>query len=193
MLALILLTVAAPLMLALTIVVLLVQGRPVFFVQRRPGRWGRPFPLVKFRTMLVAEPGATGPDDDADRITRLGRVLRATSLDELPELVSVLRGHMALVGPRPLLPDYLDLYSGEQHLRHQVRPGLTGLAQVSGRNALPWPEKLALDVGYVRHRSHWLDLTILVRTVATVLGRGATRHEGHATMPRWDGSVGHRT
>ncbi|GAA3673597.1 sugar transferase [Nocardioides ginsengisoli] len=192
-LTLVLLVVAVPLMLAIALLLLVTQGQPVLFVQERPGRYGRPFPLVKFRTMRPADPSSalSAPgDDDAQRITRIGRVLRASSLDELPELVSVLRGHMTLVGPRPLLPEYLDHYTGVQHLRHQIRPGLTGLAQVSGRNGLDWPDKLALDVAYVRRRSHRLDLLILLRTIGTVLDRRATSHAGHATMPRWDGRAG---
>lgn len=187
-LSVVLLVVLAPVAVVLTLTLLVVQGRPVFFVQQRPGRYGRPFSLVKFRTMAPATAADAG-DDDA-RITRIGRFLRASSLDELPELINVARGDMALVGPRPLLLDYLDHYTGEQHLRHQVRPGLTGLAQVSGRNALTWPEKLALDISYVRRRSHLLDLWILARTVRAVLmPKGDTSHAGHATMPRLDGPL----
>lgn len=175
----------APVLALVAVLVLVAEGRPVFFVQQRPGRHGRPFALIKFRTMRPSSSTEVGTDDEA-RITSIGRFLRASSLDELPELVNVLRGDMALVGPRPLLPDYLDHYTGVQHLRHQVRPGLTGLAQVSGRNALTWPEKLDLDVSYVRRRSHLLDLWILARTVrAVLLPSGDTSHAGHATMPRF--------
>lgn len=186
-LSVLLVVVLAPVLVVLALTLLVVQGGPVFFVQQRPGRHGRPFSLIKFRTMAVA---ATADADDDARITRIGRLLRASSLDELPELINVVRGDMALVGPRPLLPDYLDHYTGEQHLRHQVRPGLTGLAQVSGRNALTWPEKLALDISYVRRRSHRLDLWILACTVrAVLLPKGDTSHAGHATMPRLDGPL----
>ncbi|WP_408897260.1 sugar transferase [Nocardioides sp. R1-1] len=178
-----LLVAVLPVLAVVAVVVLLTDGRPLLFRQERPGRFGQPFTLVKVRTMRAA----SGPtEDDEQRISRVGRFLRATSLDELPELWNVVRGDMSLVGPRPLLDDYLGAYTGVQHLRHQVRPGLTGLAQVSGRNALDWQAKLDLDVHYVRERSHALDLRILARTLVTVLGRDGVSHPGHATMPRLD-------
>lgn len=177
-----------PLLVGISAVILLTQGRPVLFRQTRTGRAGVPFTLVKFRTM--APPRADGAaDDDAARLTGLGRVLRASSLDELPQLVHVLWGQMSLVGPRPLLPDYLELYSDRQRRRLEVRPGITGLAQVSGRNALSWDDRLELDVRYVETWSLGLDLRILARTVGTVLGRHGVAAEGSATMPRFTGST----
>ncbi len=163
-------------------------GSPVFFRQTRPGLHGRPFRMVKFRTMTDAR----GPDGellpDAERLTAFGRFLRATSLDELPELWNVLRGDMSLVGPRPLLMEYLPLYSPEQARRHEVRPGVTGWAQVNGRNALGWDDKFRLDVWYVEHRSIWLDCRILWLTVKKVLVRDGISAAGEATMPRFTGS-----
>ena len=163
-------------------------GSPVFFRQRRPGLHGRPFTLLKFRTMTDArnEEGRLIPDEQ--RLTRFGRFLRRTSLDELPELINVLRGEMSLVGPRPLLVEYLERYTVEQARRHEVVPGITGWAQVNGRNALTWEEKFEFDVWYVDHLSLWLDMRILVRTILqTVAGRGVSA-EGHATMPVFEGT-----
>jgi lipopolysaccharide/colanic/teichoic acid biosynthesis glycosyltransferase len=161
-------------------------GRPVLFRQQRPGWHGHPFELVKFRTMR--EPSAdTGPADDAARMTRLGGVLRASSLDELPTLLNVLRGDMSVVGPRPLLLEYLQLYTVEQGRRHDIRPGVTGLAQITGRNATTWDERLRLDVEYVNSRSLAVDLQILAATVRRVLRRDGVAQEGHATMPRFQG------
>lgn len=166
------------------------MGSPVLFRHQRPGRHGRPFTLLKLRTMREA-PGEDGrPLPDADRLTGLGRALRATSLDELPTLWNVVRGDMRLVGPRPLLTRYLDRYSPRQARRHEVAPGLTGWAQIHGRNALSWEDKLRLDVWYVEHRSLGLDLRILAATVFQVLARRGIRAEGHATMPEFPGSPG---
>ena len=162
-------------------------GSPVLFRQARPGRHGEIFTLVKFRTMRAAAPGE-GVENDGDRLTPLGRRLRAASLDELPTLVNVIRGDMSLVGPRPLLVEYLDRYTPEQARRHEVRPGVTGLAQVSGRNALSWEEKFALDVWYVDNQSLTLDLKILWLTVKSVLRREGISAEGHETMPKFEGS-----
>ncbi|MGO4303104.1 sugar transferase [Cupriavidus sp. RAF12] len=163
-------------------------GSPVLFAQTRPGKDGKPFRMVKFRTMTDER----GPDGtllpDAERLTRFGRLLRATSLDELPELWNVLNGDMSLVGPRPLLMEYLPLYSPEQARRHEVRPGVTGWAQVNGRNALSWEEKFALDVWYVDHQSFWLDIRILWLTVRKVLVREGISASGEATMSRFAGS-----
>jgi len=163
-------------------------GSPVLFCQVRPGLHGKPFTMVKFRTMTDAR----GPDGallpDAVRLTPFGRWLRATSLDELPELWNVLRGDMSLVGPRPLLMEYLPLYSPEQARRHAVRPGVTGWAQVNGRNAISWEDKFALDVWYVDHRSLWLDIKILWLTVRKVLVRDGISAEGEATMPKFEGT-----
>ena len=168
-----------PAMLAIGLLVLATLGRPVLFRQQRPGRGGEPFTLVKFRTMRLAEPAR--PAGDRLRLTTLGRLLRATSLDELPTLWNVLRGHMSLVGPRPLLPAYLGRYTPQQARRHEIRPGITGLAQVSGRNELSWPERFAYDVWYVDHRSLYLDLQILARTSWTVLSRQGITAPGCAT------------
>lgn len=162
-------------------------GSPVFFRQTRPGRHGRPFQMVKFRTMTDAK----GPDGrllpDAERLTPFGRFLRSTSLDELPELFNVLKGDMSLVGPRPLLMEYLPLYTPEQSRRHDVRPGITGWAQVNGRNALSWEEKFKLDGWYVDHRSLWLDVKILWLTVRKVLVREGISADGEATMSKFTG------
>lgn len=162
-------------------------GRPILFHQTRPGLHGRPFDMIKFRTMTGAR-GADGePLPDRDRLTSFGYSLRATSLDELPELWNVLTGDMSLVGPRPLLMEYLPLYSPEQARRHEVQPGITGWAQVNGRNALTWEEKFRLDVWYVDHRSIWLDLKILWLTVREVLSRAGVNAAGEATMQKFTG------
>ena len=164
-------------------------GSPVFFRQTRPGLLGKPFEMVKFRTMLVLD--ARGADNqllpDADRLSTFGRFLRASSLDELPELWNVVKGDMSLVGPRPLLIEYLPLYSPEQARRHEVRPGITGWAQVNGRNALSWEEKFKLDVWYVNNRSLWLDVKILWLTVRKVLVREGISADGEATMSKFKG------
>lgn len=162
-------------------------GKPVFFRQPRPGLNGRVFMLYKFRTMTNDRDAEGQLLPDADRLTSIGRWLRETSLDELPELWNVLRGDMSLVGPRPLLVEYLDQYTPEQARRHHVRPGLTGWTQVSGRNDMPWSRKLALDTWYVDHRNFWLDLRILVRTIPVALGRQGVSLSGHATAPRFGG------
>lgn len=162
-------------------------GSPILFRQIRPGLYGVPFEMVKFRTM-TSERGPEGQLlPDALRLTPFGRFLRASSLDELPELWNVLRGEMSLVGPRPLLMEYLPLYSPEQARRHEVRPGITGWAQVNGRNAISWADKFALDVWYVDHRSLWLDVRILWLTVRKVLVRDGISAAGEATMPRFEG------
>ena len=187
-----LLALLALLLLALPLLVLalLVRrklGSPVLFRQVRPGLHGQPFEMVKFRTMTDAR-GADGALlPDAVRLTPFGRFLRASSLDELPELWNVLKGEMSLVGPRPLLMEYLPLYSPQQARRHEVRPGITGWAQVNGRNALGWDEKFKLDVWYVDHRSLWLDIKILWLTVKKVLVREGISAAGEATMPRFTG------
>lgn len=175
----------APLMGIVAMVVLATMGRPIIFRQLRPGWRGVPFGLVKFRTMRVATAGAAA--DDATRLTRTGRFLRATSLDELPEFWNVLRGEMSLVGPRPLLMQYLPLYSPEQARRMEVRPGITGWAQIHGRNALSWPERLAYDVWYVDHLSLGVDLRILLRTIGQVVRRRGISQPGHVTMEPFRG------
>ncbi len=184
--ALALLFLALPL-LALAWLISRKLGSPVLFRQVRPGLHGKPFTMVKFRTMTDER----GPDGallpDAQRLTSFGRFLRASSLDELPELWNVLRGEMSLVGPRPLLMEYLPLYTPEQARRHEVCPGITGWAQVNGRNAISWTDKFALDVWYVDHRSLWLDVQILWRTVRKVLVRDGISAPGDATMPKFEG------
>ncbi|MCB9727932.1 MAG: sugar transferase [Deltaproteobacteria bacterium] len=182
------LTLTAPVMAGAALAVAATMGRPVLFRQERPGLHGRTFRLMKFRTMRAPRPGEEGPEADAARLTRTGRFMRATSVDELPTLFNVLRGDMSLVGPRPLLVRYLPRYSPEQARRHEVRPGITGWAQVNGRNAIGWEQKLALDVWYVDHRSLALDLRILAMTVLKVLRRSDISQEGHATMPEFMGS-----
>lgn len=186
------LVVLAPVIAATAVAVRRSMGSPVLFRQVRPGRGGRPFTMVKFRTMAEPDP-ARGLVTDADRLVPLGKALRSTSLDELPSLWNVVRGDMSLVGPRPLLTSYLDRYSPEQSRRHEVRPGLTGWAQVNGRNAVTWEERLAMDVWYVDHRSLRLDAQILWRTIAQVARRDGITADGHVTMPEFlgPGEAGH--
>lgn len=181
------LIVLSPLMLVIAALVWANAGSPVIFKQVRPGLHGRPFTLYKFRTMTDArdENGRLLPDEQ--RLTKFGRFLRSTSLDELPELFNVLKGDMSLVGPRPLLMEYLPLYTPEQARRHEVRPGITGWAQVNGRNAISWEEKFKYDVWYVDNWSLWLDLKILFMTIVAVLRRNGISAEGHATMPVFRG------
>jgi len=181
------LVVGAPVFAATAALVWADVGRPLVFRQDRVGLGGRVFELVKFRTMKDAVDAAGRPLPDGERLTRIGRLLRASSLDELPQLINVLRGDMSLVGPRPLLVEYLPRYSPEQARRHEVAPGITGLAQVAGRNGLSWPEKFALDVYYVDHQSAVLDLKILARTVAAVVRRDGISAAGQATMPPFQG------
>ena len=177
----------SPLFALLALVVLLGMGPPVFFRQRRPGLGDQAFTLLKFRTMKMGAAGVE-PVPDSQRLTALGRVLRRTSLDELPELINVLRGDMSLVGPRPLLMEYLSLYNPEQARRHDVRPGITGWAQVNGRNAITWEEKFRLDVWYVDHRSVGLDFIILWKTVIRVISAEGVSQPGHATMEPFRGT-----
>jgi len=181
------LVVTAPLQLVVAGLVARKLGRPVFFVQPRPGKDAVVFDLVKFRTMLPVDE-ARGLVTDEDRMTRFGALLRSTSLDELPTLWNVLRGDMSLVGPRPLLVRYLDRYSTRQARRHEVRPGVTGLAQVSGRNAISWEDKLELDVRYVETRSLRADLTILLATVRRVVARDGVTAEGSVTTDEFLGT-----
>lgn len=178
----------APALIVLALLIRLRLGSPILFRQRRPGRRGEIFTMVKFRTMTDARDasGALKPDDE--RLTKFGAWLRRTSADELPELWNVLRGEMSLVGPRPLLPEYLPLYSSEQARRHAVRPGITGWAQVNGRNAISWSEKLRLDVWYVDHRSVALDFRILGMTVGRVFARDGVNQPGHATAEPFRGA-----
>lgn len=176
------LVVLSPLLLVIALLVLVSMGAPVLFVQERPGLHGRLFRILKFRTMRA------GDGDDASRLTRVGNLLRRTSLDELPELWNVLRGDMSLVGPRPLLPQYLPLYSSEQARRHDIRPGITGWAQVNGRNAITWPQKFELDVWYVDNRSMLLDLRIILLTLWKTVSRQGVSQDGRATVDYFTGN-----
>lgn len=176
------------LVLLVAFLVRLKLGSPVLFVQDRPGLGGKVFRIYKFRTMRNAAGSDGRPLSDEERMTRFGALLRKTSLDELPEFWNVLMGDMSLVGPRPLLTQYLERYSPEQARRHEVRPGLTGWAQVNGRNAVDWDERLAMDVWYVDHQSLSLDLKIVWMTVAVVFGRSGVSADGHVTMPEFMGS-----
>ena len=164
-------------------------GTPVLFCQTRPGKDGKPFQIVKFRTMLDAVDTQGNSLPDSERMTEFGHLLRSTSLDELPGLWSVLKGEMSLVGPRPLLMEYLPLYSKEQYRRHDVRPGITGWAQVNGRNAISWENKFELDVWYVDNRSFWLDVKILVLTVKKVIVRDGISGDGEVTMGKFTGNT----
>jgi lipopolysaccharide/colanic/teichoic acid biosynthesis glycosyltransferase len=183
-----LLLVLSPLLLVLYALIWLKLGNPVIFRQTRPGLHGKPFTMVKFRTMTERrnERGELLPD--RERLTKFGRFLRASSLDELPELWNVLRGEMSLVGPRPLLMEYLPLYSSEQARRHEMRPGITGWAQVNGRNAISWDDKFRLDVWYVDHQSLWLDIRILLMTARKVMMRDGISAAGEATVSKFNGS-----
>jgi lipopolysaccharide/colanic/teichoic acid biosynthesis glycosyltransferase len=182
-----LLVISLPVQLAVAAAVAMIHGRPVIFVQNRPGLDGTVFQLRKFRSMRLERDAG---EPDAGRLTRLGTFLRATSLDELPTLVNVLKGDMSIVGPRPLLVQYLPLYTHEQARRHEVRPGITGLAQVNGRNALSWQDRFAFDVEYVDHLSLTTDARILLRTVAAVLKRTGVTAPGHPTMVPFAGRGG---
>jgi sugar transferase EpsL len=182
------LLISAPLMAAIALAIRWSMGRPILFRQMRPGYRGEPFKLLKFRTMNAAR-DARGCDlPDAERLTPIGRLLRRLSFDELPQLWNVLRGDMSLVGPRPLLMQYMDRYTPEQARRHDIKPGITGWAQVHGRNGLTWPEKFALDLWYVDNWSLWLDSRILVRTLWQVLKREGISQPGHATMAEYSAS-----
>lgn len=165
-------------------------GSPVFFIQERSGLCGRPFQMIKFRTMTDEKNDRGESLPDSVRLTTFGAFLRSSSLDELPELWNVLRGEMSLIGPRPLLMEYLTLYTPEQSRRHEVRPGITGWAQVNGRNTISWEEKFSLDVWYVDNRSFWLDMKVLVLTVKNIINRHGINADGETTMQRFEGSKG---
>ena len=178
----------APLLLAIGFMVFVDLGRPVLFRQVRPGLCGKPFSLVKFRTMLDLRDNEGQLLPNQARLTRFGKFLRSTSLDELPELWNVLAGHMSLVGPRPLLMEYLPLYNERQARRHEVRPGVTGWAQVNGRNTVPWEERFEMDVWYVENRTLWLDVRILASTIGRILTRDGISTPGRATIERFQPS-----
>lgn len=179
-----------PLLLVTAILVRFRLGSPILFRQERPGLNGQPFILLKFRTMTDQRDSLGNLLDDSKRMTPFGQFLRSSSMDELPELINVLKGDMSLVGPRPLLVEYLELYSPEQARRHEVRPGITGWAQINGRNAISWDEKFAFDTWYVDHQSFLLDLRILLRTVVQVFRREGISEKGQATMSKFKGSDG---
>jgi lipopolysaccharide/colanic/teichoic acid biosynthesis glycosyltransferase len=179
------LVLASPILLVVAGCVRFTLGSPVFYRQPRPGKDEIPFNIVKFRTMQTAD--RENEASEMERISRLGQVLRRTSLDELPEFFNVLKGEMSLVGPRPLLMEYLPLYNSEQKRRHEVAPGITGLAQVKGRNAVVWSERLRLDVWYVDNQSFWLDMHILVSTVRSVISGSGVNFSLESTMPKFDG------
>lgn len=179
----------SPLLLAIGLGIRLFIGRPILFTQTRPGLNGNPFTLYKFRTMTDARDAEGNLLPDADRLTPLGRFLRSTSLDELPELINILKGDMSIVGPRPLLMQYLERYTPAQARRHAVKPGLTGWAQINGRNAISWEEKFALDVWYVDHWSLWLDIKIIFLTVLKVIKREGISADGEATMAEYNPQI----
>lgn len=178
----------SPVFLIIALLVRLYLGKPVFFKQTRPGLNEQPFEMIKFRTMLDVQDANGHLLSDEQRLTRFGKFLRASSLDELPELWNVLKGDMSLVGPRPLLMEYLPLYNDEQRGRHQVKPGITGWAQVNGRNAISWEQRFELDNWYVKNRSFWLDLKILLLTAVKVLKRDGINEQGQATRSKFTGS-----
>ncbi|MGE0281731.1 MAG: sugar transferase [Rhizobiaceae bacterium] len=186
----ILIVVLAPVFILVAGLVWWKLGSPVIFRQTRPGRSAKPFVMLKFRTMRDATDGKGTPLPDEQRLTPFGRFLRSTSLDELPELFNVLKGEMSLVGPRPLLMQYVPLYSSTQMRRHEVAPGITGWAQVNGRNALSWDDKFKLDVWYVDNRSFWLDIKIIALTLDRVIRRSGISADGHATSQPFTGSAG---
>jgi sugar transferase EpsL len=187
--SLVMLIVLSPVIVILALMIWITMGRPVLFRQTRPGLQGRPFTLYKFRTMSDLRNEGGQPLPDAMRMTGFGSTLRRFSLDELPQLVNVLKGDLSLVGPRPLLTEYLPLYSAEQARRHEIKPGITGWAQVNGRNAITWEEKFKLDVWYVDNRSFWLDMKILLMTLMKVLKREGISQPGSSTMEKFKGSV----
>ena len=187
-LTILLMVILSPVLCLVGVIVYAAMGRPILFVQRRRGFKGCPFMIRKFRTMKIIVKTENRIVPDEQRLTRLGSVLRRWSLDELPELMNVLRGKMSLVGPRPLLMEYLDRYTPEQARRHEIRPGITGWAQVNGRNAVSWEEKFKFDVWYVDHVSFGLDMKILWKTLIQVLKREGISAKGHATMPAFVGS-----
>lgn len=186
--SLVLLILLSPFLLLIILLAHLAMGRPILFRQIRPGLYGKPFVIYKFRTMHDLRDENGNPLPDEERLNPFGRFLRSTSLDELPELFNVLKGEMSLVGPRPLVMEYLDRYTPEQNKRHEVKPGITGWAQINGRNAISWEDKFKLDVWYVDNWSAWLDIKILWLTLVKVLKREGISAEGHATMPEFKGN-----
>lgn len=183
------LLVLSPIFILIIIVIFIFMGRPIFFIQVRPGYLGKPFKLLKFRTMIEVKEQNNNTIDESNRIKPLGRFLRRTSLDELPELINVIKGEMSLVGPRPLLMDYLPYYTPKQFKRHDVLPGITGYAQVRGRNALSWEEKFDLDLWYIENRNIFLDIKILIETISVVVSGKGVSAKNHVSMPRFDKKI----
>ncbi len=183
------LLVLSPIFILIIIVIFIFMGRPIFFIQVRPGYLGKPFKLLKFRTMIEVKEQNNNTIDESNRIKPLGRFLRRTSLDELPELINVIKGEMSLVGPRPLLMDYLPYYTPKQFKRHDVLPGITGYAQVRGRNALSWEEKFDLDLWYIENRNIFLDIKILIETISVVVSGKGVSAKNHVSMPRFDKQI----
>ena len=183
------LLVLSPIFILIIIVIFIFMGRPIFFIQVRPGYLGKPFKLLKFRTMIEVKEQNNITIDESNRIKPLGRFLRRTSLDELPELINVIKGEMSLVGPRPLLMDYLPYYTPKQFKRHDVLPGITGYAQVRGRNALSWEEKFDLDLWYIENRNIFLDIKILIETISVVVSGKGVSAKNHVSMPRFDKKI----
>lgn len=188
LIALIILIVLSPIIAAVALLIFFKLGRPIFFEQERPGLNNKIFRMVKFRTMLDSKDNSGALLSDAERLTRFGSILRSTSLDELPALYNVLKGNMSLVGPRPLLVNYLPLYNNEQARRHYVRPGITGWAQINGRNAISWEQKFEYDVWYVDNQNLWLDIKILFLTIKKVFVREGISADGHATIEPFKGN-----
>ena len=184
----ILLVLLGPVLIIVALMICVKLGRPIFFLQLRPGLKGKPFEIIKFRTMMNLADDNENSLPDGKRLTTIGKFLRSTSIDEIPELWNVMKGDMSLVGPRPLLMEYLPLYNKDQVRRHEIRPGITGWAQINGRNALSWEEKFELDVWYVDNQSFWLDLKILFKTIKQVFLRDSISAEGEATMPSFTGT-----
>jgi lipopolysaccharide/colanic/teichoic acid biosynthesis glycosyltransferase len=176
----------SPLLLLVALLVLITMGRPVLFRQTRPGLHEKPFEILKFRSMKNATDAHGNPLSDEARLSKFGAVLRGLSLDELPQIINILRGDMSIVGPRPLLYDFFPYYSPEEMRRHNVKPGITGLAQINGRNNLNWDDRLKMDVHYVDHWNLWMDVQIIVKTIWTVLAREGVQTDGHATFLRLD-------
>lgn len=190
--ALLVLIALSPLLFVVSLLSLLFMGRPIFFHQIRPGKDGKPFKILKFRTMKDNFDSGDSPLPDSLRLTKFGSLLRKTSIDELPSFINVLKGEMSLVGPRPLLMEYLDLYTARQKMRHKVLPGITGWAQVNGRNQLSWKEKFELDVWYVENQNFMLDLKILFLTFLKVIKREGISSKTHVTMEKFTGDVGEK-
>lgn len=185
-LSLVALILLMPVLIVIYILVRIKLGKPAIFKQKRPGKNGKIFTLYKFRTMTDKKDESGNLLPDAQRLTKFGKILRSTSLDELPELINILKGDMAIVGPRPLLVEYLEFYTEEEQHRHDVRPGLTGLAQVSGRNAISWSDKLNKDIEYVNNLNFWKDVKIVILTIKKVFAKEGINQEGNATMERFD-------